>query len=318
VKKLFNSYIFLGTLLGVSLFLFYWVITDNLEVKSSSDTFYIKPAEVYSKFKLSFTQPFFDDIKATNTTRKLPDFNNVIKNIKDLPGSYSLYIKDLNVGSEYVFNEKETYYAASLYKIPIGVAVLREIQEGNINYGDGISFLASDHIRGTGRIGDYSYGTNFTTEELLNFLYRDSDNSAQAMILRKIPQPKIYEAFTFYQTKSELNSYYHTNIATVIDVSVYLENILAKEYLNDDFKEKFLSMLYPTSFDNRISSYLDKNLIFAHKIGSWPASWHDCGYVYDKNSKNNKVLVCLMTKDTNLGSLNNACRSIGEFVSGLF
>ena len=308
----------MGILLGISIFLFYWTITENLEIKTQSRHFYIKPAEIYSKYKLAFVSPFTENIKSMNVSRQLPDFTEVVENIKNSQGTYSLYIKDLNSESEYVFNEDEKYYAASLYKIPIGVAALKKIQEGEMSFSDKINFLSVDHVQGTGRISDYSYGTSFTLEKLLNYLYRDSDNSAQAMILRQIPQPGIYEAFTFYQTKPELNSYYHHNIATVKDISIYLENILAKDYLNEDYKEKFLSLLYPTSFDNRISSYLYKNLVFAHKIGSWPGSWHDCGYVYDNNYKNNKILVCLMNKDTNINDFNNVCKSIGIFVSGLF
>ena len=85
-------------------------------------------------------------------------------------------------------------------------------------------------------------------------------------------------------------------------------------YLNDADKKYLSDLMVHTSFEDRISAYLREDLIFSHKIGSWPDSWHDCGVVYTE-TKESELIVCLMSQRAPYENFLNAAKMTGEFVN---
>ena len=47
-------------------------------------------------------------------------------------GIFGFFVKDLRTDEEYTFNSSEIFYGASLYKLPVAVAIFKDIELGNI------------------------------------------------------------------------------------------------------------------------------------------------------------------------------------------
>ena len=161
--------------------------------------------------------------------------------------------------------------------------------------------MSEDFSSGTGTIQSASVGTEFTLDYVLDRLLKDSDNTAQNMLLRYVSNADLNEEFTSLPPN---NSFLSQNIASPKEVSEFI-NILYPEVLQK---------MEQTSFDNRITAGLAEDIIFSHKIGNWNDTWHDCG-VAKKDEK--EVIVCVMSGNTSFENFQVVTRKVGEFVNNL-
>ncbi|MFC1700522.1 serine hydrolase [Patescibacteria group bacterium] len=237
------------------------------------------------------------------------------KQVSNERGTFGFFIKDLKTDEEYTFNSSEIFYGASLYKLSIAVAIFKDIELRNIKLEDKITFTSSDHTSGTGSIGRTSYGTKYTIGAVLEYLMRHSDNSGQVMLEKVLGEPKIGKTFENLTPEQNYNNFYHKNMTSPREYGYIVEKAFYGDWISETNKMRLLDLMYPTLFDDRITPYLKEGLIFYHKIGSWPYSWHDCGIVAG-NSK--EVIVCLMSKETSYSSFLNVSKYVGGFINSLF
>ena len=268
------------------------------------------------------------NIKVEDTPTEMPIIEDIVffktvdehlvylrKKVNEENGIFSVFVKDIKTDEEYTVNSNELFYGASLYKFPVAVATLKQVEEKKISLEDVLIYTSRDYSPGTGSISKTSYGTRYTVSETLDYLMRHSDNSGQLMLERAITEEYLMGVFSDLALYSLTNDFYHKNITSPKEVAYIIENIFCTDYLSDVNKRFLTNLMYPTLFDNRITPYLNKGLIFYHKIGSWPYSWHDCGIVHGDDKE---VIVCLMSKDTNYSNFLSVAKYVGGFVNGLF
>ncbi len=250
--------------------------------------------------------------KLTAVSSSDSPFQRLKNNIKNKSGTYGVYIKNLSSGQTYTLNADYKFYAASLFKLPVGVAVLKEIDNGNLSLEDHLTYNDNNYDDGSGIINTYPAGSELSVNDILKALYKTSDNSAQSMLLDKLDvnSPAVAGAFNL---GSAAGSFYHEDIATVQDIGGYLEKIYVSNYLSDTSKKYLIGVMTGTSFDDRIANKLPSNLKFAHKIGTWPEtnSWHDCGVVYGDKT----FIVCLMSENTNFPEFLEVGKQVADFVN---
>lgn len=278
----------------------------------------------YSLIRLTFPSVLSEyDLRNIFFARFLPQYSNqerqviyedLIDVIEKYSGMYSFYAKNIYTGRTYSYNENQYFYAASLYKIPLAVATFKKIELGEISKQDKFAYTHADFTGGTGIIYTYPYGTELEVDYILDRLLKDSDNIAQNMLTRTLGSSMIKEAFSIH---GETTSYYHTNESNPIEISLYLETLLKSSYLEKTSVYDMLGKMSHTSFDDRVSKGLSQDLIFAHKIGNWgdTGSWHDCGVVMKDYQK---VVVCLMSKNTTFDDFLFVSEKFGNFVNYLF
>jgi beta-lactamase class A len=239
-------------------------------------------------------------------------YSSLMKFIKKQQGNYSLYIKDLSSGLTYGYNENVEYYGASIFKTPLAIAAFHQIQEGNLTENQQIVYTPSDFYGGSGIIQTKPYGTTFTLLYLVEVLLKNSDNIAQNMIRRTVGEKALAESFSV-NIPLENSKFFEQNITSSKEMGIFFENVITKSYLNDNSLEKLFEIMSKTSFDDRISNHLNKNLTFSHKIGNWGSegSWHDCGIVFGPKD----LVVCVMSKDTKYESFLETCKKVAEFIN---
>lgn len=241
----------------------------------------------------------------TNENAAYKDFESLVSIIKETHGEYAFYIKNLKTEKVYSYNDNERFYGASLYKVPIAMAVIDEITNKNLSYDTKITYTPNDFTDGSGTITKSEYNTKYSVLELLNLLLKESDNTAQLMLKRKLNEQSIQNAFSnLIVTENDNQSFYLDNMVTAREVGQMFERL----------PNEILNIMTKTSFDNRIQRGMNSDTVFAHKIGSWgtEGTWHDCGVILDNNLQPG-TLVCLLSKNTTFTDFNNVAYFIGQF-----
>lgn len=102
------------------------------------------------------------------------------------PGEIGVYVRHLGTGDELSFRGDERWYLASGVKVPVAVAVLREIERGHLNLNTRLGLEAADRVDGTGSTNHHRPGALLRVDYLLEQMLVYSDNTATDMLIRKV------------------------------------------------------------------------------------------------------------------------------------
>ncbi|MCX6722527.1 MAG: serine hydrolase [Candidatus Staskawiczbacteria bacterium] len=209
---------------------------------------------------------------------KISGYINANKNNNNLSDT-SVFFYDLNRGRWIGVNETEKYSPASMLKVVIMVACLKdsEINSSVLNkylvYTKNIDdFLKKDSFN---TLSDLKIGSSYKTEDLINKMIIDSDNGA-----------KLYSA-------TYLNS---QNSEKALD-------ILSKVTFTD-------GLVAGVSKDTIVAHKFGEHIIQQNNQAQ-QIELHDCGIIYYPK---NPYLLCVMTKGSNLDNLKNTIKSISSLV----
>lgn len=277
-------------------------------------------------------------------------FSELVDQMPNYRGTYGIYIKNLASSETFEYNAYEEFYGASLYKLPLAMAVLKKVADGDLKLSDTVFFTPADEADGTGSIAALPFGTELTYEQLLNYLLKESDNTAQVMLERTLGKETIEEAFENYSLYGEETKFFTENNTSPIEIAVILENIYLEEqdvldvYAEAELEAEnvtdgdngikaedapenmqaddetvdqkpysVLNAMKETAFDDRVHAGLDEFTVFSHKIGNWgeTGTWHDCGILF----KGKPVVVCVMSKNTNFIDFLRVTDLVGQFAS---
>jgi beta-lactamase class A len=276
----------------------------NLINRSTVDLY----SSVSSKYQLS--HELFPNIRQISNY-KHTEFQQLAKVVYEKPGTYGVYVKDLKTSQVYAINEEYNFFSASLFKVPIAVAMLKEMESGNIKLDQEVVYTENDFTDGSGVLNQNEFDTVLTMNEVFTQLLFSSDNVAQNILTRSISGSSIAEAFDMSGDKR----FYSENTVSPLVMGTYFEKITHYDYLQPNSINFLISNMTKTSFDDRISIHLKPTLSFAHKIGNWPltGTWHDCGIVYDRNGNN--IIVCLMSENTTYEDFLDIGRELAEFIN---
>lgn len=109
--------------------------------------------------------------------------SDVIKAQKRFKGEFALYVKDLSTGQKYTYNASTPMYLASGIKIPVMVALFREVNAGRVKLTDEIVF-EREHVRDGAPLLNYlRVGTPVTLKILLDAMIQQSDNAATDLVI---------------------------------------------------------------------------------------------------------------------------------------
>lgn len=102
----------------------------------------------------------------------------------------SVYFKDLDSGMEYWYRPDQSYFVASLIKAPYSMYLYELAEQGICNLTDVITVTQEDRMEGTGilqNLTEEELPKEYTIQELLHLIIRESDNTAMKALLRVFP-----------------------------------------------------------------------------------------------------------------------------------
>lgn len=203
-------------------------------------------------------------------------------------GQGYIYFAYLNNAAWVGINEREMITAASTVKVPLAMAVYKNIEEGRFT-GEELYTIEEDDLNaGFGELYKAGAGQTITLRELVEIMLVYSDNTASnaiADIFRRVgienPLDEVYAAMGWDAVSSlgEVPSYGLIHLKVLSNMFTALYNAT---YLNAEHSQVVLSHLAQTPFRDKLEAGVPKGVAVSHKIGTYAESktYSDCGIIY--------------------------------------
>lgn len=214
----------------------------------------------------------------------------------------AVYFKDLSSNTWFGINEKEKFSPASLLKVPVLMAYLKQAEQDPNLLDHKLVAQEYDYdlVQNIPPTLPLETNKSYSIEHLLESMIIQSDNNAYLMLTSVINEPTLIQVYKDIGINIQQVSQDNPN-ADFINVREYatLFRVLYNaSYLNDLYSEKALSMLTKTTYRDGLIKYLNGTPV-AHKFGerrnldTGETQLHDCGIVYYPEKP---YLICIMTK----------------------
>ncbi len=208
---------------------------------------------------------------------------------ENLSGVYGFSILDLVTGDSFGMNDRETYTAASLMKLPVLVALYRESERGLLNLDASYSLIDADRVGGSGSIVNQKTGTVYTYRELAQAMGHQSDNTALLVIQKKLGDTlinKMIEDIGMRDTKLSENE------TTPSDITLLYKKMWQGGLLSAKSRDEILGYLTKTIYEAHLSAGIPDTVRVAHKYGREVHVVNDAGIVFGSHP----VIITIMTK----------------------
>ncbi len=189
----------------------------------------------------------------------------------------------LETGESVSLNGDRRFPMQSVYKFPIAMVVLAQVDKGNLKLDQKIRVEAGDIVRDSRILEKNSQGKEFRLAELLKYMVSESDSTACDVLLRLIGKP---QCVTEYLRNLDINDIVVANTENEIqfgkDPGLQYRNYAtpdaAVNLLRAFHKGRGLSkssqallrqwMIETSTGPNRIKGLLPKGTVVAHKTGT--------------------------------------------------
>lgn len=249
---------------------------------------YIAIRVIPNRMNQSITQD--GEIEKLNPARSVYDRRYLVVNVQSLRNelmafgeehpNVSIYFEYLNTGANISVNRDESFWPASLLKIPMAMAVARRVDRGLWKWDDKLMILDADKSASYGTLYRSPAGTTMTIQELLKEMLVHSDNTAYYVFLRNLGTAELesmYERLGFQDLFAD-----EEGRITARRYAILFRALYNAAYLSDESSQMILSFLSKTPFDQYIQHAIPDNVPFAHKFGVDDAkkTYLDAGIVY--------------------------------------
>jgi beta-lactamase class A len=229
---------------------------------------------------------------------------------------------DLNSGRTISMHGAERFPMGSVYKFPIALAVLREVDRGKLRLDAKYTLRVSDFREGVSPIRERAKGKpiTLTMRELIAEMLGRSDNTACDFLLTLVPPPAVTKYVRDIGVNGIIVSRSERDIArdihTVADgVARYAKDprdtstpdamaeLLRRFARGEDGLSRashdfaMQTMLATPTGPNRIKAGVPADAKVAHKIGTMPGTLNDVGIVTSADGKHRLVLA-IFTKES--------------------
>ncbi len=191
---------------------------------------------------------------------------------------------EVETGEVVALNGKQRFPMQSVYKLPIGMAVLHQVdnvvlkleQKVNVSPAD----LAPRSLRSALR-DRHPRGADLTVRELLTFMMVDSDSSASDVLLKTVGGPEQATKYlrelgiedinvaTSEKEMAENDQVQYQNWSTPVAMVGLLKILEEERALSSASRDLLLELMRKTwTFPGRIKGFLPVGTVVAHKTGS--------------------------------------------------
>ena len=262
-----------------------------------------------------FINPLVECEISGNLFRKYKPFENEAKNkisriMSDQDGSnYAVYFRNLNNGPWFGINSTEKFMPASLLKVPLMIAYLKEsehdpeILKRRISYAPIQETTITQEIEPKEKIVQ---SQTYTIEDLVYRMIVYSDNEATQLLLNNIPEEKLSLVYQDLGIDTPAVEDSGNDFMSVKSYSSFFRILYNAAYLSRENSEKALSILFKSEYKEGLVAGVPSEIKVAHKFGEYGSreiyseathQLHDCGIVYFPDYP---YLLCVMTRGENI------------------
>lgn len=212
-------------------------------------------------------------------------------------------------------NEDDTFEPASLFKVPIMIAYLKEAESSPTLLSKKIT------VSGVPRPDQETFnaivpGRSYTIEDLIRSMIVESDNSAKDILIDNQKDGSLNPVFSDLGLKDQLGSDESKGISPK-DYSLFFRTLYNATFLNREMSERALSLLAETTYKDGLVAGVPKGTPVSHKFGQRPvvskegaeAELHDCGLVYKGKTP---YFLCVMTEGKDISKLTKIIENISR------
>lgn len=187
----------------------------------------------------------------------------------DLHVSY--YFRDLASGQWVGINEKDLFSPASLLKIPVMIAVLKEAESNpdllqvKAQY-DSTLMAGIDEDLNQGF--DKQHGNWYTVDELIQQMIAYSDNKATLMLMQIVGEQKVTQITRDLNLNVSSELGMHSNFVSVKNFAGLFRILYNATYLSPAMSDKALGYLLQTRYSDGIRKAIPSEIPFAQKYGT--------------------------------------------------
>lgn len=212
------------------------------------------------------------------------DLRGLIANeVKKVDGSIGVALKHIENGDTLSYNGKQHFPMQSVYKVHLGIAVLKMIDQGKLSLNQKIRITQSDLLQNSwSPIAEKFPNGNveLTVRELLSYSISQSDNSACDILFRLVGGPAVVEKlmhrtgveevsikYTEAEMHKDWNAQY-SNSTTPLAMVKLLDLIQRQRVLRAETNTFLINTMSETvTGQKRIKGALPGGVMVAHKTG---------------------------------------------------
>jgi beta-lactamase class A len=238
------------------------------------------------------------------------------RELADFPGEGGLYAKNIDTGEIVAVNPDLETTTASTVKVPILVALLRQVDAGQVSLDDRLTVTSETNVKGSGILRDLSMGVELPVRDVATLMIIVSDNTATNMIIDLVGIPYVNQTLRdFGFTRTELRDRINFDrmgedgkgfaVTTPAELAGIMEALATGRILSEDARREIFAIMHKQHIRERIPRYLpfepyraesgkpDNGLRIANKTGSisrfradmglveWPGTRYAIGIVLD-------------------------------------
>ncbi|MCR4312219.1 MAG: class A beta-lactamase-related serine hydrolase, partial [Candidatus Uhrbacteria bacterium] len=217
-------------------------------------------------------------------------------------------------------NDDATYRPASLMKVPVMMAILKQSETNPDLLNKAITVTPEMYpleIQNISPEETAQDNTTYTISELIRLMIVHSDNRSADILLNVMNKQEFAEILFDLDMPVPANPGDYAVSPRIY--SIFFRALDNATYLNSANSEYALKLLSQTTFNAGITAGIDEDIVVAHKFGDGSVTTgatsttelHDCGIFYTDNP----YILCVMTKGSNLDSLKIPVAEMSKIVS---
>jgi beta-lactamase class A len=224
-----------------------------------------------------------------------PILNQEIENY-NLTEDTGVFIQDIRTGAWLGINEQKGFSPASLLKVPIMMAMLKKVENGEAKLSDRIKILPEDADDLYGEVYK-KVGSEETVSQLLEQMITFSDNTAKNAIKRQLSILEIDTIFVHVGIPDPYMSYSNQEVSSKGYTRLF-KALYYSTYLSPELSERAIGLTTDTQQEQLLSQGVPPEVQVAHKFGVIDGEFlSDCGIVYHPR---NPYFICIMIKNKDM------------------
>ncbi len=223
-----------------------------------------------------------------------------------------IFIQDIRTGSWSGLNERKGFIPASLLKIPIMLAVLKNIERGTLSLQTKIQIEQEDIDQSYQSGIDRRVGEEVAVTQLLEDMISYSDNTAKNALKRQITSNELDSIFKHVGIENPYRAPPNNQTVSPRDYIRLFKALYYSTYLSPELSQLGLELATDTSNENMLSAGVPPGTQVAHKFGIYgegSLALHDCGIVYHEK---NPYYICIMTQNIPIDKAARLIRDISQ------
>lgn len=227
----------------------------------------------------------------------------------------SVYFEFLNTGANIAVNKDTEFWPASLMKIPIAMAVMKKIEEGEWKMSNELILLDQDKDSHFGDLYKSPANSRFTIAQLLDEMLIKSDNTARTIFMRNLEKSDIEEVLNHLGIEDIFNT--DQQVSTK-KYSIFWRSLYTSSYLSPEHSNQLIKIMAKSVSSEYLASGLPGETVFSHKIGVVYDSkiYADSGIVYlPKRPYILTVMVNGKDKETAEKIMSDISKTVYEYIA---